>query len=56
MQRTNMQTNKQTGDTHRNRLENGIATGARRLNGIAHADAVREVLDLDGIPVGRQAL
>ena len=34
----------------------GIATGARRLNGIAHADAVREVLDLDGILVGRQAL
>ena len=56
IQRTNMQANKQTGDTHRNRLENGIATGARRLNGIAHADAVREVLDLDGIPVGRQAL
>ena len=34
----------------------GIATGARRLNGIAHADAVRQLRDVDGILVGRQAL
>ena len=27
----------------------GIATGARRLNGIAHADAVGQLRDLDGI-------